>query len=187
MGVSQYKCKNKCEFPIPTDIIKKAGFNVCPICGEFYPKTLTYIENYFRIIQLSKELNEAKRLFLKSEFDASVREAIIKLETIIKDKAGLKDMMGASLMAEAFNFKTDPKTKEIIEEPKIKINELSDISKRNEQEGFKLLTMGFMQGIRNIYMHTQGAGRLYYALQIITMVDLFLKQIDGESIATCSE
>ena len=181
-----FKCKN-CDSPIPPEISMKLKFNVCPICGNLYPQTIEYIENYFRIIQISNELDASKKLLIKSELNASVREAIIKFETIIRNKSGLIDNIGASLMAEAFNFKIDLKTKEFIEEPKIKLNELSNISMRNEQEGFKLMTMGFMQGIRNIYMHTEGADRLYYALQIITIVDLFLKQIGGTSIASCSK
>lgn len=186
MENENYKCKNNCR--IPSDMAERLQFNVCPKCGELYPQTEIYIDNYFRIIQLSDTLNKAKRLLLKSEFDSAVREAIIQFETTVKRKSGLSDMIGSSLMADSFSFKYDGRTKEIIEEPKIKINDLSDISKRNEQEGFKLLTMGFMQGIRNVYMHTEGTSRLYYTLQIITIVDLFLKQIQSSgSIATCAD
>jgi hypothetical protein len=45
-----------------------------------------------------------------------------------------------------------------------------------------------MQGIRNIFMHSTGTRRLYYCVQIISVVDLLLKQvISEESIATSSE
>jgi len=186
MSVRLYKCKN-CDSPLPPEISKKLEFNFCPTCGNLYPQTVLYIDNYFRIIQLSKELENIKKLLLKSEMNAAVREAIIKFETVVRNKSGLIDNMGSGLMADAFSFKADQKTKEIFEQPKIKLNDLSNISKRNEQEGFKLMTMGFMQGIRNIYMHTEGADRLYYALQIITLIDLFLKQIKGGSIASCGD
>lgn len=188
MNIKQYKCLTCKSADIPPQMVKDVGFNVCPICGNLYPITIEYITNYFRIIALKKELYKAKDLLLKAEMDAAVREAIITFETVVKKKSGLDELLGANLMAEAFNFKIDQKTKVIIEAPKIAVNDLSSLSKRNEQEGIKLMTMGFMQGIRNVYMHTKGAERLYYALLLISMVDLFLKQVDGrESIATCSD
>lgn len=185
MDNNNYKCTN-CDSPIPPEVAKKIKFNVCPICGTLYPQTIIYISNYFRIIQLSEELNKVKNLLLKSELNASVREAIVEFETIVREKAELSDSMGASLMGKAFNFKFDSGKKEVIEEPKIKLNDLTNISKRNEQEGFTLMTMGFMKGIRNIYSHTRGASKLYYSLQIITMIDLFIKQFSGDSLASCS-
>ena len=187
MEENLYKCKN-CDSPIPPELALEIKFNICPGCGKLYPQTIEYLENYFRIVQLSKELKSVRELLLKSETNASVREALIKFETIVRKKSGLKDCYGKDLMAKAFSFKMDSNKRKIIEEPKIKVNNLSTISKRNEQEGIKLLAMGLMQGIRNIYMHSEGAHKLFYCIQIITLIDLILKQILGwESIATCSE
>ena len=152
------------------------------------PECIEYIENYFRIIQLSKPLEKSKRLIKKSELVAGVREALVTLENIVKEKSALKNLMGVDLMAKAFSFRCDQASGNIIEKPKIKLNKLKDISDRNEQEGIKFLAMGLMQGIRNIYMHTKGAENLYYCLQVITTVDLILKQILGEkSIATSAK
>jgi len=160
-------------------------FNVCPKCGNLFPKTIDYINNYFEIIKLSEELNKARTLFLKSELVGAVREAVIKFENIVRKKSGLGDLTGSDLMAKAFSFKFDQDKKIVTEQPKIKVNNLSNVAKRNEQEGMKFMTMGLMQGIRNIYAHYEGNERLFYCLQIITVIDLLLKQILGwESIAS---
>jgi len=187
MEKSLYSCTN-CKSPLPPEWISKFKFNVCPSCGTLYPQTIEFLDNYFRIIQISKELKSASELLLKNEINASVREVLVKFETIVRKKSGLKDSIGAELMAKAFSFKMDSNKGEVTEEPKIKINDLSTKTKRNEQEGIKFLAMGLMHGIRNIYMHSEGAHKLFYSIQIITLTDLILKQIlDRESIATCSE
>ena len=133
--------------------------------------------NYLRIIQLTDVLLPASELLLKSEFNAAVREAVVTFESSVRKKSGLKDMTGTDLMAKAFSFKFDSNAKKLTEKPRIRINNLSSISKRNEQEGVKFMAMGVMQGIRNIYMHSEGSDKLYYALQILTTIDLLLKLV----------
>ncbi|MGA2466379.1 MAG: TIGR02391 family protein [Thermodesulfobacteriota bacterium] len=183
------KCKN-CELSfLPILLVDgekiKCRFNVCPNCGNLLPKTINYIRNYFEIIQLSKELDKAKGLFLKSELVSAVREAVIKFEDIVREKSGLKDLKGSDLMGKAFSFKFDQNKNIIAEEPKIKVNNLSNVAKRNEQEGIKFIAMGLMQGIRNFYVHYEGNERLFYCLEIMTLINLLLKQIMGEeSIAS---
>lgn len=172
--LSKYK---HCDSPIPPEVVMEFKFNVCPMCGNLYPQCIEYIVNYLRIIQLTDVLLPASELLLKTEFNAAVREAVVTFESSVRKKSGLKDLTGTDLMAKAFSFKFDLNTKKLSERPKIKINNLSTISKRNEQEGVKFMAMGIMQGIRNIYMHSEGSARLYYALQILTTVDLLLKLV----------
>jgi len=183
MNEEIYKCPN-CNVSFPAAFVTKAGFNVCPTCGNLLPETIDHIDNYFRIIQLVEPLSNAKNLLLKSESAAAVRDALVTFENIVREKAGLSDLMGPDLMAKAFSFKYDSKTNTITQEPRIAINSLSNVTERNEQEGIRFLAMGLMQGIRNIYMHTPGTEKLYYCLQIITTTDLLLKQVLGwESVA----
>ena len=160
--------------------------NCCPRCGNLLPETINYIRNYFEIIHLSEELDDARDLFLKSELVGAVREAVIKFENIVRKKSGLKDLKGVDLMAKAFSFKFDQNKGAVTEEPKIKVTDLSTVAKRNEQEGVKFMSMGLMQGIRNIYTHHEGNERLFYCLQIITVVDLLLKQIKGGETIACN-
>jgi uncharacterized protein (TIGR02391 family) len=184
-----YRCK-KCKLRFTPESFPgwdsgKYRFNCCPVCGQLFGETIYYIVNYFKIIQLSEELDKARDLFLKSESVNAVREAVITFENIVRKKSGLNDLIGTDLMAKAFHFKFDPTTKRITERPKIKINNLLSISKRNEQEGIKFISMGVMQGIRNIYIHHKGNERLFYCLHIITLVDLLIKQITGWGSIAC--
>ena len=59
MSKSEFTCK-QCNSPIPIELVKKCNFNVCPVCGYLYPKCIEDIRQYFRIIQLSEELEKAR-------------------------------------------------------------------------------------------------------------------------------
>lgn len=183
MSKSKYSCKH-CDTPIPTELVKQWEFNVCPVCGHLYPKCIEYLEQFFRIIQLSKKLEAAGSLALKSEPEAAVRDAVVTIETTVKEISDLDALTGADLMAKAFSFKFDSQTNAVTVEPKIKLNDLSTISKRNEQDGVRFVAMGLMQGVRNIFMHSKGTKKLYYCIQTITTVDWILKQIEGWGVAT---
>jgi len=178
MTISKYKCKY-CSTDLPSNIVKTYNFNVCPSCGRLYPKCAEYIKQYFRIIQLSVSLEKAADLILKNEMTAAVREAIVTLETTVRKVSGLENQSGADLMAKAFSFKIDQQTKKVIEGPRVQINDLSSIFKRNEQDGVRFVAMGLMQGVRNIFMHSKGTEKLFYCLQVISTADMILKQIAG--------
>jgi uncharacterized protein (TIGR02391 family) len=180
MKDKMYKC-NKChtEFHVIGH-----QFNFCPNCGELYEETITYLNEYFRIIQLSEMLSKVKELVCEGNMSAAVREAIIIFETKVKEESGLHDSVGYSLMTEAFSFQWDQKKKELIKEPRIKVNNLSNQLERDEQEGVKFLAMGLMQGIRNIFMHSKGSDSIYFAMQIITLIDFLLKHINQDGSIT---
>ena len=61
MSKTKFTCK-QCNSPIPTKLVKKYNFNICPTCGHLYPKCIEDIKQYFRIIQLSEELEKAGNL-----------------------------------------------------------------------------------------------------------------------------
>ena len=172
-----YKCKN-CNTSLPAFLIVKLKANCCIQCGYLLEQTIDYLKNYFEIIQLSKELNNAKRLLLKSEFNSSIREASIIFENVVRQHSGLDNLYGAKLMSEAFSFKED-KNGKITKKPKIYMNDLSTQTKKNEQKAMEFLAVGLMMGYRNIYSHSSGSHKLYYTVQIITFIDLLLKRIIG--------
>lgn len=172
-------CDN-CKYEIPGEFEEVSqSFNVCPKCGQLYSRSVFTIENFFRIMQVTPKLQESVRLVKKSELTSAVREAVTSFEDTIRKLSGLSELGGADLMAQAFNFEYDVKTSNWKRKPLIKINKLSTKTERNEQDGVKLLAMGLMRGIRNIYQHTTGDGSLYYCLNIIALVDLLLKQLPG--------
>jgi uncharacterized protein (TIGR02391 family) len=172
-------CKNCGEHELPPEMIREFKFNCCLQCGELYAHTKEKIRNYMDLIGINKKLNKSYKLVLKSELTSAVREACIVLEKEIRKISGLNSH-GVSLASQAFSFKYDKEKDIIVKEPKIKLNDLSSETLRNEQEGIQFLTMGLFKGIRNIYMHTKGSEKIHHCLQIITFVDFLLDIIIGD-------
>ena len=90
-------------------------------------------------------------------------------------------MNGTKLIGEAFKYEID-KDNNITVRPRIEINSLNDITEINEHDGIKLMLMGFFKGIRNIYMHKSINAEIYYTLNIITQVSMFLTIIEGANL-----
>lgn len=192
MPNEDYLCRNKCTIEFHQNLLEKTGltfndiatqghFNCCPICGELYPATIKKILDYFEILQIQKSLSSAVKLLTLSQFDSAIREAIIVLENRIQKLANLPNLNGAELISSAFSF--DHKGGSVIQPPKIKINELMDITDINEQEGLKLSLLGFFKGLRNIYMHKSVDVRFYFVFSIFTQISFFLRIIEGENIS----
>ena len=175
-------CRN-CGFnyskAIPNNSEIFLAFNVCAKCGDLLDHSLEKIKEFFKILAIDKHLSDAVRLVYKSELVSAVRESCIKLEEIVREKSGLK-LKGADLMAKAFNFEYDKKLDKIITPPLIALNELSTETLRNEQDGIKFMAMGVMRGIRNIYLHTKGSQKIYFCLEILTIIDFLITNIIGK-------
>jgi hypothetical protein len=88
--------------------------------------------------------------------------------------------MGVQLMEEAFSFEFDNKTKMVTRPPRIQLNSLGSLTKRNEQDGIKLLAMGAMKGIRNIFAHSSHGSNYYYSISSLLVVDFLIATIQGE-------
>lgn len=70
----------------------------------------------------------------------------------------------------------------ITKAPLIKLNDLSTESEINEQEGIKLMLIGFFQGPRNIYQHNKNGHGSDTVLPLILDVSMFLNLISGHSM-----
>lgn len=90
-----------------------------------------------------KMMPDCKDMFIQGHLNESVRKALERLEKTVQELSSLSDKQGPDLMATAFS-ETDPK---------IKLNALSNPQERNEQIGFKFLTMGLMHWWRNNLSH----------------------------------
>ncbi len=88
-------------------------------------------------------LPECRDLFLKGHINESVRKAAEKFEVRVQGLSGIADKIGRDLMANAFSETN----------PKIKLNGLTTANEKNEQEGFKLISMGVMAWWRNTTSH----------------------------------
>lgn len=85
---------------------------------------------------------DCQKMFIDGHLNESVRKALEKFEATVQKISGLQEI-GADLLGKAFNEKA----------PKIELSDLSGTSEVNEQEGFKLMTMGMMRGWRNNLSH----------------------------------
>jgi uncharacterized protein (TIGR02391 family) len=88
-------------------------------------------------------LPDCKEMFTDGHINESVRKALERFERRVQELSALTGKQGTSLMGAAFSEVN----------PLIKLNPLATIQDRNEQEGFKLLTMGMMQWWRNNLSH----------------------------------
>jgi uncharacterized protein (TIGR02391 family) len=111
------------------------------------------LQAFFDVYDLHPKLEVAKRLAMKSEFEAAVREAVVVLETSIKDKSNLTDLHGKDLASKAFRMEYDKQSNVVKTPPLIALNKLETESDRNEQEGVMMMLMGFFQGVRNLFQH----------------------------------
>lgn len=154
-------------------------FNLCPYCGELFPRTLRTIRSYLDLIDLHPALKSVKTLLCKGELTAGAREALIVLESYVRERLGRSDLKGKVLMSKAFSFEFDKAKNEMVRKPLIMITDLSTESKRNEQEGILQIALGLMAGARNILMHHQGTVIIGNALSVVSAVHLVLHHIEG--------
>lgn len=155
-------------------------FRFCPCCGALMPKYKEKLRLFFELYDLHPDLERAKSLLLKSEFEAAIREAAVTLENSIKEKSGLNNLHGKDLASKALRMEYDKATEKIKTPPLIAINGLKTESDRNEQEGFMMMLMGFFQGIRNLVQHNHIPAGVNMQVTQIFEVSYFLYLLEGE-------
>lgn len=190
MGQKIYKCTNGCEIRVKKFLLKDDkgkyswGFpqiTYCPKCGSIMQNTLKKIKCFLELSLIHEKLEKAVNLLYKSEYEASIRESIVVLENYLRKKSGL-DLHGTNLVAQSLGFEYDKAKRIMKREPKIKINSLDSESELNEQEGLKLMLMGFFQGSRNMYQHNNIYVPVNVILTLLLQISFFLKLIDGGSL-----
>lgn len=112
---------------------------------------------------------DCQKLFIDGHLNESVRKALEKFESSVQKISCLQEI-GADLMGKAFNEKG----------PKVQLNALVDPSDVNEQEGFKLMSMGMMRGWRNNFSHGN-AGQIapHEAFGCLVLVSNFFHKLDA--------
>ena len=95
-------------------------------------------------LKFHPKVNEVSlELFQNKHYGEAIFEAVKALNIYVKTKARITDKDLSGAMARAFDEKN----------PIIKLNDLKNQSDIDEQNGFKLLFMGAMTGIRNPKAH----------------------------------
>ena len=106
---------------------------------DFYDEFMSdfYIDLHPKVKEHSLDL------FNDGHYAQAIFEAVKALENFVKRKANITDEYLSKAMVKAFNENN----------PINKLNELKTRSDKSEQEGFRLLYMGAMKGIRNPKAH----------------------------------
>ena len=111
----------------------------------------------------------SRQLFANGHYAQAIFQAFSQVEIAVRSVSGLGDQFGTRLMGKAFDEQT----------PKIQLNALATESDYWEQEGFKLIFMGSMLGIRNPKAHDIIAQNdAYKTLEYLGLASLLLKRID---------
>jgi uncharacterized protein (TIGR02391 family) len=138
------------------------------------------LASVFDNLKLHPNIKKAsKKLFKDGHYAQAIFETYKALNNYVKQRYGLKELEGKHLMAEVFRIPYNQKTAQIEGKPILQLNELQNRSDRDEQEGFMLLFMGSMQGIRNPKAHDIVEQKdPYKTLQYLAMASLLAKRVD---------
>jgi len=114
-------------------------------------------------------VESSRSLFVSGHYAPAIFEAFKRVNNEVKQVSGLSDKDGRDLMALAFNKSR----------PVIRLNPLQNQSDHDEQEGFKFLFMGSMQGIRNPKAHEAIIQNdRYKTLEYLGIASLLLRRLD---------
>jgi len=121
-------------------------------------------------LQFHQAIVEASRLlFADGHYSAAIFESFKRVNNEVKEVSGVNDRDLRDLMAHVFSEK----------HPLISLNALTNQSDRDEQEGFKLVFMGAMQGIRNPKAHEAvPQNDPHKTLEYLGLASLLLKRLD---------
>jgi len=125
----------------------------------------------YEALHLHPAICEAtEKLFRSAFYNQAILEAFKRVNELVKAKSGRDDLDGKSLMGTVFSEK----------KPMLRFNPPTSTSARDEQEGFKLMAMGAMVGIRNPRAHETKwpEPEPLETLEYLAFASLLARQID---------
>lgn len=138
--------------------------------------TVQYVIPPKETVQLLKRMSlhvsiqkDCVTMFENGHMNEAVRKALERFEKYIQDRINDHKSTGQGLMSKAFNE----------QQPLIALNDMKTANDQSEQLGFKLLAMGAMSGMRNLYSHGDIPEiHPIDALERLAFVSLLFKRID---------
>lgn len=155
--------------------------NYCPRCGSLAPHWLAACTGLLTLINRGQKLDEATNLFRKHAYLDSARTATVLLESELR-LIGESDKFGSELVKQVLSFDFDRSKNKVTREPIRKINQLSNRTERNEQEGFEQLINGVFKCLRNVVAHEQAPISPINSFTIVALVSLIMDILDHGSI-----
>jgi uncharacterized protein (TIGR02391 family) len=124
----------------------------------------------FESLNLHPEIrNVVGELFADAHYGQAIFEAYKALNKYVQKKSGMKELDGSSLMSMVFSR----------DKPILALNSLKGISDKDEQQGFMLLYMGAMLGIRNPNAHEIiQQSDPHRTLEYLALASLLMNRVD---------
>jgi uncharacterized protein (TIGR02391 family) len=154
---------------------KDAGFEIVevdfsPLLGKASDAHLAQPIAVFESLNIHPEIRMASaELFRDGHYSQSILEAYKALNNLVKARSGRTDLDGKPLMSTVFSR----------DKPILALNPLGSTSDKDEQEGFMLLYMGAMVGIRNPKAHEMvQQDDPFKTLEYLALASLLAKRVD---------
>lgn len=155
-------------------------FVVGPPGGTAFPQdplteNSSQLSRLFDHLVTNQQLREATRkLFLDQHYSGSAEKGFVCVENAVKEKSGISDKYGASLMRRVFSPNS----------PILSFNSTQTQSDRDEQEGYMHLFEGAMIGIRNPRAHgSQLNDEPEEALRFLGLANHLLGMVEKSQLA----
>ena len=132
-----------------------------------------YLDHPFDARNIHPIIDSAcRRLFDDGHYPQATFEAYKALEELIKERSGIKDMIGVKLCIKVFDE----------ENPLLIINDGTEEFDKKSQEGYKKIFVGVFSAIRNKRGHKVGISineGIDDCLDNITMASMLARLVDG--------
>ena len=129
----------------------------------------------YDLLQFHPRIAKASRSHFRSrKYGDAIFAAFRCIEVLVKEKSGVHNRRGQSLMSIVFNENR----------PIIKLNRLETDFEKDEQMGFRFIYMGSMTGIRNPKAHAEIEQKdPYKTLEYLSLASLLAKRLEeGEKV-----
>lgn len=131
--------------------------------------------DYDDIVKDNELRGKTEKLFRDGHYTETVEAAIKFLENLVKQRVGLIDdnISGVSLMNKVFSANA----------PLLLINNNQSISEKDEQNGYRSILSGCMQGIRNPRVHeVDWKDSRFDAIRLLAFIDYLVERIKNANV-----
>lgn len=171
IGMEEYEFQSGFEAGIPRTIAMLEGLiqRLEEKRGDLQQDTSLAAKATLRGFDLHQRIAPVVNdLYENGHYASAVREATIALENLVKERSGKHDLSGPHLMRTALSP----------DKPILRLNDMSDQTDRDEQEGFMHIAAGVALGIRNPFAHDLPQIGAQRALEYIVLISLLAKRVE---------